>query len=61
MLGVVIDEHLTWKRRIEDIQTKIAKGIGMLRRMKKIVPKTALTKVYNATIVVLYETIAVTT
>ena len=34
-LGVVIDEHLTWQRQIENIQTKISKGIGMLRRIKK--------------------------
>ena len=33
--GVVIDEHLTWQRQIENIQTKISKGIGMLRRIKK--------------------------
>jgi hypothetical protein len=49
-LGVVIDEHLTWQRQIENIQTKISKGIGMLRRIKKIVPKTTLIKVYNAII-----------
>jgi hypothetical protein len=34
-VGVVIDEHLTWQRQIENIQTKISKGIGMLRRIKK--------------------------
>jgi hypothetical protein len=31
---VVIDEQLTWQRQIENIQTKISKGIGMLRRIK---------------------------
>ena len=31
-LGVAIDKHLTWQRQIENIQTKISKGIGMLRR-----------------------------
>ena len=49
-LGVVIDEHLTWERQIENIQTKISKGIGLLRRMKKLVPKTTFTKVYNTII-----------
>ena len=49
-LGVVTDDHLTWERQIDNIQTKISKGIGMLRRMKKIVPITALKKVYNAII-----------
>ncbi|XP_028394523.1 uncharacterized protein LOC114518722 [Dendronephthya gigantea] len=49
-LGVVIDEHLTWEKQIENIQTKISKGIGTLRKMRKLVPKTTLTKVYNAII-----------
>ena len=43
-LGIVIDDHLTWERQIDNIQTKISKGIGMLQRMKKIVPITALKK-----------------
>ena len=47
-IGVVIDEHFTLERQIENIQRKISKGIGMKRRMKKLVPKTTLTKVYNA-------------
>jgi retron-type reverse transcriptase len=39
-LGVVTDEHLTSQRLIENIQIKISKCIGMLRRIKKVVPKT---------------------
>ena len=39
-LGVLIDEHLK----------KVSRGIGMLRRMRKVVPKTTLIKVYNAII-----------
>ena len=44
-----MDEHLTWDGQLENIQTKVSRGIGMLRRMR-IVPKTTLTKVYNAVI-----------
>ena len=49
-LGVLIDEHLTWDKQLENVQTKVSRGIGMLRRMRKVVPKTTLIKVYNAII-----------
>ena len=49
-LGVLIDEHLTWDKQLENVQTKVSRGIGMLRRMRKVVPKTTLKKVYNAII-----------
>ena len=39
-LGVIIDEHLTWKNQV----------IAMLRRMKECVPISTLIKVYNAII-----------
>ena len=47
-LGVIIDEKLTWKYQIENVITKVSKGVGMIRRMKKYVPKTTLLKVYDA-------------
>ena len=49
-LGVLIDEHLTWDGQLESVQTKVSRAIGMLRRVRKVVPKTTLTKVYNAII-----------
>ena len=49
-LGVLVDEHLTWDGQLENIQTKVSRGIGMLRRMRKVVSKTTLIKVYNAII-----------
>ena len=54
-LDVVIDKHLTCERQIENIQTKISKGIGMLRRKKNLVLKTTLTKVYNAIILLYFD------
>ena len=49
-LGVLIDEHLTWDGQLENIQTKVSRGISMLWRMRKVVLKTTLTKVYNTII-----------
>ena len=31
-LGVIIDENLTWKNRIEVVENKISKNIGVLYR-----------------------------
>ena len=49
-LGVIIDEHLTWKNQVDSIRKKVSKGIAMLRRMKEYVPISTLIKVYNAII-----------
>ena len=47
-LGIFVDEQLQWKNQIESIITKVSRGIGMLRRIKKYVPKSISEKVYKA-------------
>ena len=47
-LGIVIDQKLDWSNHIAYINTKIAKGIGIICRAKKYFNKTALTNLYNA-------------
>ena len=47
-LGVIIDEHLTWKNQVDSIRKKVSKGIAMLRRKKEYVSISTLIKVYNA-------------
>ncbi len=50
-LGVIIDEHLylsSWNDQIQNIVTKVSKGIGMMQRTKKFVPQSTLLKIYNA-------------
>jgi hypothetical protein len=49
-LGIVIDEKLLWKNKIDEITTKVSRGIGMLRRMKAYVPQDTLRTVYSALI-----------
>ena len=38
-LGIIIDEKLTWKNHVNDISSKIAKAVGVINRIKFIVPK----------------------
>ena len=41
-LGIIIDEHHSWNDQIQNVVTKVSKGIGMLRRIRQLVPKSTL-------------------
>jgi len=47
-LGVIIDQKLDWSNHISYINTKIARGIGIICRAKRFFCKSALLKLYNA-------------
>ena len=47
-LGVIIDEHLTWKCHINLVKNKAAKMIGIIKRLKFTLPLSALRILYNA-------------
>ena len=45
-LGVYLDEKLTWKTHIEQITSKMSKAIGIISRIKHILPKYILHTLY---------------
>ena len=45
-LGVLTDEHLTWKEHITVIENKISKNLGLLYRAKRVLDNNALKKLY---------------
>ena len=47
-LGVLIDEHLTWKEHISviSIEDKISKNLGVLYRARRVLDSTALKNLY---------------
>ena len=47
-LGVIFDDNLDWSNHISYINTKIAKGIGIICRAKKYFSTTALINLYHA-------------
>ena len=49
-LGVVIDENLSWKHHINYIKGKIAKSVGILKRLKHRLPEKTLNTLYNTLI-----------
>ena len=50
MLGVEIDQHLTWKSNTENICKKVTSGIFALRSLKPFVDKDTLLSVYNSVV-----------
>ena len=45
-LGVLVDENLSWKHHINYISTKISQGIGIIARLRHLVPRTTLLNIY---------------
>ena len=45
-LGVVLDEHLTWKPDISQVARKISKSIGVINRARFFLPKPCLRTLY---------------
>ena len=45
-LGVLIDEHLTWKEHITVIENKVSKNLGLLYRARRALDSTTLKNLY---------------
>ena len=45
-LGVLIDEHLTWKENITVIENKVSKNLGLLHKARWVLDSTALKNLY---------------
>ena len=53
VLGVEIDENLSWKKHIENVVKKVTSGIGAMRRIRDFVDRETLSSIYNALIVLI--------
>ena len=47
-LGITIDKHLSWSQHVSNISPSIAKGIGILYKLKYFLPEHSLFMIYNA-------------
>ena len=47
-LGVIIDSKLNWKELIKQINLKLSKGIGVLYKLRHLVPKQSLKSLYSS-------------
>jgi hypothetical protein len=46
----MIDENLSWEEHVNYISKKIAKGLGILRRIRDLVPINTLVDMYSSII-----------
>ena len=49
-LGVTIDEYLSWKAHITNVALKVSRGVGILSKLKYIIPQNVLMLLYNSII-----------
>ena len=49
-LGLVVDDALTWSQHIDYISSKIAPGVGILKRTRSFLPKQSLLTLYKSMI-----------
>ncbi len=47
-LGLKLDESLTWGHHVSTIISKVSKVIGVLRRLKPLLPQPTLVMIYNS-------------
>ena len=45
-LGIILDDHLSWKLHITEVNTKITKYIGIFGKVRHLVPKECLISLY---------------
>ena len=45
-LGTMIDNKLTWKTQIQNVKTKLARGIGMISKIRYFLDESCLLKMY---------------
>ena len=50
MLGVEIDDKLSWNKHIDKVAKKVASGIAAIKKIRDFVDKETLISVYNALI-----------
>ena len=49
-LGITIDKHLTWNQHVNNVSISIAKGIGILYKVKNYLLEDSLLMIYNTLI-----------
>ena len=47
-MGVILDDKLKWTQHISYIKNKIAKGMGIILKAKKVLKNTDICQLYNS-------------
>ena len=54
-LGVVINENLTWSDHVDLICSKVSKRLGMIKRIKHLLPKKSREIIFNTIVLPLFD------
>ena len=54
-LGVIMDETLSWKEHVSSMGKKISSRLALLRRARKVLPKSACVTLYNTMVLPLFD------
>ena len=49
-LGVLLDNNLSWKFRIDNDALKVSRTVGVVARLRLFVPRTTLLNIYQSLI-----------
>ena len=49
-LGILIDKNLCWKIQIDNVATKLSKTVGLITKLRHLVPQHTLLNIYRALI-----------
>ena len=55
LLGVHIDPHLSWQPHIHSLCSKVSKKLGLLRRLRKVMPHNTMKTIYNTLVLPLMD------
>ncbi len=50
ILGLTLNEHLNWKSHVDKIANKISRSMGILNKLKYVLPLSAKLHIYNSLI-----------
>ncbi len=48
LLGVIVDENLTWEKHIDKLCGKICRKLGLLKQLKESIPSKTIKMLYNS-------------
>ena len=54
-LGVTMDETLSWKEHVSLLGKKVSSRLALLRRARKVLPKSTCITLYNAIVLPLFD------
>jgi hypothetical protein len=57
-LGVILDEHISWKPHISHVARKILKSIGIIYKASFFISKSSLCKLYCSLVYPIYSIVS---